>query len=145
MSIEKLISKGLNIGGKAVVDQDVKMKYVNELIQSELNSGNKWVQAARPSIIFLGVLVILCEILGIRIGLLMWSGATVEVIRNSTAMMEFFIVVWGGIVGTYVYKRPAEKQAQLVIVKKQLQELKEEKKDARQERRNKRRKRNLSE
>jgi hypothetical protein len=121
--IEKIVSGGLGIGSKAVVNQDEKMKHVNELIKTEASSSNKWVQMARPSIIFLGVVVIACEILGIRIGLLMLFGATADIIENSTAMLQYFIVIWGGIVGTYVYKRPEEKQAAKVLLMNGIQKV----------------------
>tara|TARA_R110000824_G_scaffold105226_4_gene249068 strand:- start:71 stop:553 length:483 start_codon:yes stop_codon:yes gene_type:complete len=116
-----IAKKGIGIGSKAVVDQSEKMKYVNDLIKAEANSTNKWIQLARPSIIFLGVVVIAFEILGIRIGILLFFDASIEVIRNSTAMLEFFIVVWSGIVGTYVYKRPEEKHAAKVLLMNRIQ------------------------
>ena len=80
-----------------------------ELIKAELNSDSKLVKSVRPILTLAGLVVIFLEMFGIRIGLLLFMGANVEIIRNSTALMEFFIVTWSGIVSVYVFGRTREK------------------------------------
>lgn len=129
----KIVGKIADIGGKAVVDQGQRDQRKENIILGEINSTDKWLRRGRPAIIFTGLLVILLEILGIRIGLLMWFGANIEIIRNSTAMLEFFLITWGSIVGVYMFKRPSEKSTQKLITEQRRVETRHQNKVNKQE------------
>ena len=127
----RVVGKLADIGGKAVVDQGQRDQRKENIILGEINSTDKWLRRGRPAIIFTGLLIILLEILGIRIGLLMWFGASLEIIRNSTAMLEFFMLTWGSIVGVYMFKRPSEKSTQKAITERSKQVIKAQKVETR--------------
>lgn len=94
-----------NVVDKIGAGRDLKA----EIIKAELNSDSKLVKSVRPILVLAGLAVIFFEMFGVRIGVLLWMGANVEIIRNSTALMEFFIVTWSGIVSVYVFGRTREK------------------------------------
>jgi len=144
--METLIEKGLDIGDKAVVNQDARDEHKVKLMIAELQSDSSLVKKIRPYIVIFGLVVIGLEILGVRIGLLLLMDAGIDVIRNSTTLVEFFIVTWSGIVGTYVLGRTNEKKTTAMLIANRIQqiqesrqEVKEQKKDNRVDRSHQRR------
>tara|TARA_R110002012_G_scaffold289291_1_gene482307 strand:+ start:3607 stop:4056 length:450 start_codon:yes stop_codon:yes gene_type:complete len=110
MSLENLTNKALGIGSKAVANQDLINKNKVDLMKAELNSDSKLVKNTRPIIVLVGLAIMVLEFFGVRMGILLLFDAEIEVIRNSTSLIQFFIVTWSGIVGTYVFKRSGEKR-----------------------------------
>ena len=106
---KKQVDKGIDIIDKLVVDKDKKATLAAKLIESENNSGNLFTKLARPSIIYTGLIVILCEIFGVRLLILQNVEANEIMFKQSNAMMEYFIFTWGAICTAYIGGRTFEK------------------------------------
>ena len=127
--IEEVIDLGkdaVQVGGKAVVNKDLVIANKAKLMIAELNSDSTLAKIIRPLILLTGIFIIIMEIFGIRIGILNWMEVAEAVINQSTTMMEFYLVTWAGVAGTYVYNRTQEKKYTATITAQKLQRIKEE-------------------
>ena len=105
---EKTVNKALDITGKLVTDKDKKQEIASDIVQNEMVSGSAFVRNARPLIVYTGLFVILAEVFGIRLFILSHIEGE-NIVKHSTALMEYFLMVWSGVVSVYVGGRTFEK------------------------------------
>ena len=105
---EKTVNKALDITGKLVTDKDKKQEIASDIVQNEILSGSAFVRNARPLIVYTGLFVILAEVFGIRLFILSHIEGD-NIVKHSTALMEYFLMVWSGVVSVYVGGRTFEK------------------------------------
>ena len=106
---EKIADKSLSIIDKAVTDKDKKAEIAHDLVSSEMASGSAFVRNARPMIIYMGLFVILSEVFGVRLWILSNLSNSKTLIKHSTALMEYFLFTWSGVVSVYIGGRSFEK------------------------------------
>ena len=104
----EIANKSLDIVDKFVVDKDKKQDIASEVVQNEMVSGSSFVRSARPLIVYTGLFVILAEVFGIRLFILSHIEGE-NIVKHSTALMEYFLMVWSGVVSVYVGGRTFEK------------------------------------
>ena len=146
MNVEKVATDIIGVGKDAVNQAGIKTEGKIDIIKAEMNSDSQLTRLARPAIVFMGLFIILSEIFALRIGILLYFEAGVDVIRTSTTLVEFYLVTWSGVVSVYVFNRTKEKQMASSIIAQQRIDRKEQKvniqhkrKTNRIERRNRRR------
>ena len=96
-----LAEQSIGIIDKAVTDKSKKADIAHDVVISELNSGSNFVRNARPMIIYVGLFVIVSEVLGLRLFMLDLFEAKTNIVKQSTSLLEYFLFVWGGIVAVY--------------------------------------------
>ena len=105
---KETVDKALDITGKLVTDKDKKQDIASDIVQNEMVSGSPFVRNARPLIVYTGLFVILAEVFGIRLFILSHIEGD-NIVKHSTALMEYFLMVWSGVVSVYVGGRTFEK------------------------------------
>ena len=105
---EEAVNKSLGIIDKAVTDKGKKQDLAADVVQNEMVSGSSFVRNARPLIVYTGLFVILCEVFGIRLFILSHIEGE-NIVKQSTSLMEYFLMVWSGVVSVYVGGRTFEK------------------------------------
>jgi hypothetical protein len=105
---KETVDKALDITGKLVTDKDKKQEIASDIVQNEMVSGSPFVRNARPLIVYTGLFVILAEVFGIRLFILSHIEGD-NIVKHSTALMEYFLMVWSGVVSVYVGGRTFEK------------------------------------
>ena len=114
----KIFSKGLRETVDTVADtidrfvmsKEEKAKIVESIISKELNQDDKFTKRARPTVIYMGLVFILMELLGLRMLALGLMGAPMEIIDASNSVFKTFLTAWGGIVSMYAIGRSLEKK-----------------------------------
>jgi len=106
---EKIADKGLNIIDKAVVNKDKKAEIAHDLVTNEMASGSSFVRNARPMIIYTGLFVVISEVFGVRLWVLSNLSNSETLIKHSTALMEYFLFTWSGVISVYIGGRSFEK------------------------------------
>ena len=104
----EIANKSLDIVDKFIPDKDKKQDIASEVVQNELVSGSAFVRNARPMIIYVGLFVILSEVFGLRLSILSRLEGE-NIIKHSTALMEYFLFTWSGVVSVYIGGRTVEK------------------------------------
>ena len=104
----KVVDKVVGIADKLITDKDKKQDIASDIVQNEMVSGSWFVRAARPMIIYTGLFVILAEVFGIRLFILSHIEGE-NIVKHSTALMEYFLMIWSGVVSVYVGGRTFEK------------------------------------
>lgn len=104
----KEVDKALGIADKMIPDKDKKQDIAGDIVQNEMISGSPFVRNARPLIVYTGLFVILSEVFGIRLFILSHIEGE-NIVKHSTALMEYFLMVWSGVVSVYVGGRTFEK------------------------------------
>ena len=104
----EIANKSLDIVDKFIPDKDKKQDIASEIVQNEMVSGSAFVRSARPLIVYTGLFVILAEVFGIRLFILSHIEGE-NIVKHSTALMEYFLMVWSGVVSVYVGGRTFEK------------------------------------
>jgi len=102
----KHIDKSLDVVDKLVVDKDKKAEIASEIVENELNSSSWFVRSARPMIVYVGLLVIILEVFGVRLHIL---GEAEGKIKASNAIFEYFLMTWSGVISIYIGGRSYEK------------------------------------
>jgi hypothetical protein len=105
---KETVNKVVGIADKLITDKDKKQDIASDIVQNEMVSGSSFVRAARPMIIYTGLFVILAEVFGIRLFILSHIEGE-NIIKHSTALMEYFLMIWSGVVSVYVGGRTFEK------------------------------------
>ena len=105
---KEAVNKALDITDKLVTDKDKKQEIASDIVQNEMVSGSAFVRNARPLIVYTGLFVILAEVFGIRLFILSHIEGE-NIVKHSTALMEYFLMVWSGVVSVYVGGRTFEK------------------------------------
>lgn len=106
--VVKVVGDAVNVANKAVTDKDKKQDIASDVVQNEINSSYSFVRNARPMIIYVGLIIILLEMFGVR----MWILSHIEgdeIIKHSNAILEYFLFTWGGITTVYIGGRTFEK------------------------------------
>ncbi len=80
------------------------------VIVAELQQSDNFTKRARPTVIYAGLIFILLEMFGVRIGILNYFEMSPELIDSSTAIFNSFLYMWGAIAGAYALGRTAEKR-----------------------------------
>ena len=104
----KVVGEVVGIADKLITDKDKKQDIASDIVQNEMVSGSGFVRNARPMIIYTGLFVILAEVFGIRLFILSHIEGE-NIVKHSTALMEYFLMVWSGVVSVYVGGRTFEK------------------------------------
>ena len=104
----KVVGEVVGIADKLITDKDKKQDIASDIVQNEMVSGSGFVRNARPMIIYTGLFVILAEVFGIRLFILSHIEGK-DIVKHSTALMEYFLMVWSGVVSVYVGGRTFEK------------------------------------
>jgi len=79
------------------------------VLVAELNQGDKYTKRARPTVVYLGLVFILMELLGLRLMLLNKMGISENIIINSNDVFANFMYAWAGVIGAYSIGRSVEK------------------------------------
>tara|TARA_R110002050_G_scaffold175921_1_gene308748 strand:- start:175 stop:543 length:369 start_codon:yes stop_codon:yes gene_type:complete len=119
--IFKVAEKGLDLIGKVLPDNAETQKLKGEIIKSEIQSDSQFLKNARPSIIYVGLLLITFEYFGLR-GLLIslyYNDITMidKALISSENILEFFLVTWASISTAFVIGRSNEKKNRKFISK----------------------------
>jgi len=104
----QVVDKVVGVADKLITDKDKKQDIASEIVQNEMVSGSAFVRNARPMIIYVGLFVILSEVFGIRL-LILSKLEGENIIKHSTALMEYFLFTWSGVVSVYIGGRTVEK------------------------------------
>ena len=104
----QVVDKVVGVADKLITDKDKKQDIASEIVQNEMVSGSAFVRNARPMIIYIGLFVILSEVFGIRL-LILSKLEGENIIKHSTALMEYFLFTWSGVVSVYIGGRTVEK------------------------------------
>lgn len=81
-----------------------------EIIIAELRQSDLYTKRARPTVIYAGLVVVLLELFGLRIAVLNYNHASVDIINSSTDILNAFLYMWGAVAGAYALGRTAEKR-----------------------------------
>lgn len=87
-----------------------EMSTSKDIILAELNQSDKYTKRARPTVIYVGLIFVFMEMLGIRIAVLEYSEASTAVVESSTTILTSFLYMWGTVVGAYAVGRTVEKR-----------------------------------
>lgn len=87
-----------------------EMSLSKDIIEAELKQSNCYTKSARPTIIYVGLLLVLLEVFGVRLIILDCINAKISIIDSSTEILTSFFYVWGGVVGVYAAGRSVEKR-----------------------------------
>ena len=81
-----------------------------EVMMAELNQDDRYTKRARPTVVYVGLIFILLELLGLRHIILNYFQIDTEIIANSDQIFKMFLGVWGSVIGVYSIGRSAEKR-----------------------------------
>lgn len=86
-----------------------------EVMLAELNQGDKYTKRARPTVVYVGLIFILLEVLGLRPLIINYiAGENLEyskiLLDSSSAVFNTFLLAWGGVLGVYSIGRSVEKR-----------------------------------
>ena len=81
-----------------------------DVMMAELNQDDKYTKRARPTVVYVGLLFILLELLGLRHIIMTYLKVDAEIIANSDQIFKMFLGVWGSVIGVYSIGRSAEKR-----------------------------------
>ena len=85
--------------------EDLKLTFLME----ELKQGDKYTKRARPTVVYVGLIIAFLEMFGFRLMFLTWAGVDKSVIEAANLMLNTFWLAWGGVVGGYALGRSYEK------------------------------------
>lgn len=83
------------------------------IIVAELQQGDKYTKRARPTVVYVGLVFILLEILGLRhliLNNLELGENAAAIIASSDSIFKTFLAAWAGVVGVYAVGRSVEKR-----------------------------------
>ncbi len=72
-----------------------------EVILAELNQGDKYTKRARPTVVYVGLGLILLELIGMRYLIFDWVGMQSSMIESSDAVFKTFLIAWASVLGVY--------------------------------------------
>lgn len=87
-----------------------ELEVKKNIIMAELNQDDKFTKRARPTVVYIGLIFILFELLGLRHIILNSLDVNMEVINNSDEIFKMFLGVWGSVLGVYSIGRSVEKR-----------------------------------
>ena len=115
----KVAEEGVKLVTKVLPDTQATRDLKGEIIKAEVNSDSKFLKNARPSVIYLGLILIFLEYLGLRNFLINLYYTDVEMIaksmESSEKILEFFLVTWGSVATAFVISRGNEKRNRKIL------------------------------
>ena len=114
MGYTEIIKEVGNVADKVSTTDEERDLIKKDLVLSEMNSDDNYTKRARPSIVYVGLGVVVLELLGVR--LLVLSLAFSEkamfemALAASNAILLSFMAAWAGVSGLYNFSRSQEKR-----------------------------------
>lgn len=94
------------------IEQTIRkeLEVKQNILLAELNQDDKYTKRARPTVVYLGLVFILLELLGLRHIILFKIGVDSSMVENSDQIFKMFLGVWGSVLGVYSIGRSVEKR-----------------------------------
>ncbi len=80
------------------------------VLMAELNQDDRFTKRARPTVIYVGLIFILLELLGLRHIIMHYIDVGETIIANSDQIFKMFLGVWGSVLSIYSIGRSVEKR-----------------------------------
>jgi hypothetical protein len=80
------------------------------IMMAELNQDDRYTKRARPTVVYVGLVFILLELLGLRHIIMHYMDIAPRLIENSDQVFKMFLGVWGSVLGVYSIGRSVEKR-----------------------------------
>lgn len=94
------------------VEETIRMELdaKKSILMAELNQDDRYTKRARPTVVYVGLIFILLELLGLRHIILHYLNINADIIANSDQIFKMFLGVWGSVLGVYSIGRSVEKR-----------------------------------
>jgi len=94
------------------IEETIRMELdaKRQVLMAELNQDDRYTKRARPTVVYMGLVFILLELLGLRHIIMNHLGIETEIIENSDQIFKLFLGVWGSVLGVYSIGRSVEKR-----------------------------------
>lgn len=94
------------------VEETIRMELdaKKNILMAEMNQDDRYTKRARPTVVYVGLVFILLELLGLRHIIMHSLGIEAEIIANSDQIFKIFLGVWGSVLGVYSIGRSVEKR-----------------------------------
>jgi hypothetical protein len=93
---------------EVTIRQELNAK--KEVLLAELKQDDRYTKRARPTVVYVGLIFILLELLGLRHIIMHYLNIDSEIIANSDQIFKMFLGVWGSVLGVYSIGRSVEKR-----------------------------------
>ena len=80
------------------------------VLMAELNQDDRYTKRARPTVVYVGLVFILLELLGLRHIIMHYIEVDATIIANSDQIFKLFLGVWGSVLSVYSIGRSVEKR-----------------------------------
>ncbi|MFA8298868.1 MAG: 3TM-type holin [Hyphomicrobiales bacterium] len=81
-----------------------------ELMLEELKQEDKYTKRARPTVIYMGLIFIFLELIGLRLVIFDSLDVDPKIIESSNNIFEWFMTAWASVIGIYSIGRTVEKK-----------------------------------
>lgn len=94
------------------VEETIRMELdaKKSILMAELNQDDRFTKRARPTVVYVGLIFILLELLGLRHIIMHYMNVDAGIISNSDQIFKMFLGVWGSVLGVYSIGRSVEKR-----------------------------------
>ena len=94
------------------VEETIRMELdaKKSILMAELNQDDRYTKRARPTVVYVGLIFILLELLGLRHIIMHYLNINADIIANSDQIFKMFLGVWGSVLGVYSIGRSVEKR-----------------------------------
>ena len=94
------------------VEETIRMELNSKksILLAELNQDDRYTKHARPTVVYVGLVFILLELLGLRHIIMNYLHIDAGIIANSDQIFKIFLGVWGSVLGVYSIGRSVEKR-----------------------------------
>lgn len=94
------------------VEETIRMELdaKKNILMAELNQDDRYTKRARPTVVYVGLIFILLELLGLRHIIMHYLNINADIIANSDQIFKMFLGVWGSVLGVYSIGRSVEKR-----------------------------------
>lgn len=94
------------------VEETIRMELdaKKHILMAELNQGDRYTKRARPTVVYVGLIFIFLELLGLRYIIMHHMNIGADIIASSDQVFKMFLGVWGSVLGVYSIGRSAEKR-----------------------------------
>ncbi len=113
----EIANKAVGIVEKLVPDSTQKHEIASNIVNAEMASGHGFLRNARPTIIYIGLVLIVLEFFGLRLLSLKIMEADANMVDSSTSIFHFFLLTWSGVVSIYIGGRSYEKTKNKILKK----------------------------
>ena len=85
------------------VEETIRMELdaKKSILMAELNQDDRYTKRARPTVVYVGLIFILLELLGLRHIIMHYLKVDANIITNSDQIFKMFLGVWGSVLGVY--------------------------------------------